>query len=229
MGQGELSVTPIQMANAMCIVANHGFYYTPHLVRSVGNKRNDPVLAPYLIKHSVTHIPDTMFTIVGLGMMDVVNEGTGRVAKLDGIEVCAKTGTVENYAMIYGNRTKLQNHSMFVAFAPRLHPKIAIAVTVENAGYGATWAGPIASLMIEKYLNDSISKKRLALEERMFKGNVINMRQVSIIDSTRRAMDQLRYERRQLDAAYRDSLKRADDSMMIRWWIDTKLLKKTSA
>jgi penicillin-binding protein 2 len=222
MGQGELSVTPIQMANAMCIVANHGYYYIPHLVRAVANNPKDPVLAPYLEKHEVVHIPDTMFTTVGLGMMDVVNEGTARVAKLEGVEVCAKTGTVENYAILNGVRTKLQNHSMFVAFAPRVHPKIAIAVTVENAGFGASWAGPIASLLIEKYLNDTIATARKPLEEKMIKGNVINYHQVAIIDSTQRAMDILRQQLR----VYRDSAKHVQDSIMVNWYVDHYILHR---
>ncbi len=223
MGQGELAVTPIQMANGMCIIANHGYYYTPHLVRAIAGNDKDPALAPYLKKHDVSHIQDTAFTIVGLGMMDVVEHGTGTVAKMEGIEVCAKTGTVENYAMLNGVRTKLQNHSMFVAFAPRVNPKIAIAVTVENAGYGATWAGPIASLMIEKYLHDSIATKRKPLEERMLKGNVINMRQVAIIDSTQRAMDVLRQERRQYAAGLQDSLAEAQIKTAAQWYINTYL------
>src|SRR5690606_488482 len=98
-------------------------------------------------KHVVTHISDADFETVGLGMMDVVDKGTGRVAQLPGIEVCAKTGTVENKAAIRGVAVKMENHSMFVAYAPRINPKIAIAVAVENSGYGATWAGPVASLM----------------------------------------------------------------------------------
>lgn len=220
MGQGELAATPLQLANAMCIIANRGFFYTPHLVRSVAKNPKDSALAPYLVKHNVTNIPDAMYEIVGLGMMDVVDHGTGTVARMDGIEVCAKTGTVENYAMLNGVRTKLQNHSMFVAFAPRVNPKIAIAVTVENAGYGATWAGPIASLMIEKYLNDTISKKRKPMEERMFKGNVINMRQVAIIDSTQRANDLLRQQRRAQARILEAAQQRARDSVMIRWWIE---------
>lgn len=222
MGQGELAATPLQLANAMCIIANRGFYYTPHLVRAVANNPHDPALSPFLKKHDVTHIPDTVFGIVGLGMMDVVDHGTGTVAKMEGVEVCAKTGTVENYAMLNGVRTKLQNHSMFVAFAPRVHPKIAIAVTVENAGYGATWAGPVASLMIEKYLNDTIAKRRLPLQEKMLKGNVINYKQVAIIDSTQRALDALRRLRRLEQAAF----KRAQDSTYIMWWVNTYLLKK---
>jgi penicillin-binding protein 2 len=226
MGQGELTVTPLQLANAMCIIANHGFYYVPHLVKSVGGNAKDPVLNPYLKKHTVTNIPDTAYQIVGLGMMDVVDHGTGTVAKMEGIEVCAKTGTVENYAPINGVRTKLQNHSMFVAFAPRVNPKIAIAVVVENAGYGATWAGPVASLMIEKYLNDTVSKKRKPLEERMLKGNVINMRIVSIRDSTQRAEDRARQARRALLVLKKDSLNRAYDSIMIRRYIQLYMSKQ---
>ncbi len=226
MGQGELTVTPLQLANAMCIIANHGFYYIPHLVRSVGRNPRDPSLKPYLVKHNVTNIADTAYQIVGLGMMDVVNHGTGTVAKMDGIEVCAKTGTVENYARLNGVRTKLQNHSMFVAFAPRVNPKIAIAVTVENAGYGATWAGPIASLMIEKYLNDTIAAKRKPLEERMLKGNVINMRQVTIRDSTQRAEDRMRQERRALALLQRDSLERAYDSVVLLRYIQLYFPKR---
>jgi penicillin-binding protein 2 len=195
-------------------------------VRAVANNPKDPVLERYLVKHQVTHIPDDMFTTVGLGMMDVVDHGTGTVAKMDGIEVCAKTGTVENYAMLNGVRTKLQNHSMFVAFAPRVNPKIAIAVTVENAGYGATWAGPVASLMIEKYLNDTIATKRLPLEEKMLKGNVINYRQVAILDSTQRANDRLRQERRAMEAANRVAQQRYRDSVQMMYWVNKYLLKK---
>ena len=222
MGQGELAVTPIQMANGMCIIANHGYYYLPHLVKSVGGDSNSAALKPYLERHTPIHISDTVYQTVGLGMMDVVNEGTGRVAQLPGVEVCAKTGTVENYAMVNGVRTKLQNHSMFVAFAPRVNPKIAIAVTVENAGFGATWAGPIASLMIEKYLNDSIATKRKPLEEKMFKGNVINMKLVRTLDSTQRARDLDRWNRRQMAL----SGNRAEDSVRVVNWVNTYLLRK---
>lgn len=213
MGQGELAETPLQMANAMCIIANHGYYYKPHFVRAIGNNPNDGVLKPYLEKHVVTQIPDTDFTIVSLGMQDVVEKGTARVAKLEGIDFSAKTGTVENFAMVKGTKVKLQNHSMFVAFAPRVHPKIAIAVSVENAGYGATWAGPIASLMIEKYLRDSISPNRLPLEERMLKGSVIN-KYVYAIDSEQRAKDQFRNELMVMTKHVVDSTKRAADSVL---------------
>lgn len=203
MGQGTLAATPLQMANGMCIIANHGYYYTPHFVRAVGGNENDPVLAPFRKKHQISsNVSDSAYAIVGLGMSDVVVKGTGRVAQLDGIEVCAKTGTAENYAVINGKRTKLQDHSMFVAFAPRVNPKIAVAVSVENAGYGSTWAGPIAALMIQKYLKDSINTPRLkGLEQRMFTGNVIS-KYTYIIDSQ---------DRRK--ARMRDSVKRARKEM----------------
>ncbi|RYD50870.1 MAG: penicillin-binding protein 2 [Sphingobacteriales bacterium] len=203
MGQGTLAVTPLQMANGMCIIANHGFYYTPHFVKSVGGNPRDSVLAPFLKRHDIArNISDTAYAIVGLGMSDVVTKGTGKVAQLEDIEVCAKTGTVENYKNIGGQRVKLQNHSMFVAFAPRVNPKIAVAVTVENSGYGATWAGPIAALMIQKYLKDSVTSPRhKALEQRMFSGNVIS-KYTYIIDS------QDRYK-----AKVRDSVKRANKAL----------------
>ncbi len=218
MGQGEIAATPLQMANAMCIIANRGFYYTPHLVRAVGDNAKDSTLRQYLVKHQVTNIPDSMYGIVGLGMMDVVTKGTGKVAQMDSIEVCAKTGTVENYAMVNGARMKMQNHSMFVAYAPRLNPKIAIAVTVENAGYGATWAGPVASLMMEKYLTDTILPRRKPLEEKMFNGNVVS-KYVYIIDSAQRNKQRAKDELKAQTAAYEAHVQRYRDSVTaVRWF-----------
>ncbi len=100
-------------------------------------------------------------------MQDVVENGTARVARMEGISVAGKTGTAENYGIINGKREKLKDHSWFVCFAPRENPKIAIAVIVENAGFGATWAGPIAALMMEKYLNDTLRTERLKEVERI--------------------------------------------------------------
>lgn len=225
MGQGELAETPLQMANAMCIIANHGYYYKPHFVRAINNNPKDSVLAPYLEKEVVTHIPDTNYAIVALGMQDVVDHGTAMVARLPGIDVCAKTGTVENKANINGVATKLQNHSMFVAFAPRENPKIAIAVAVENAGYGATWAGPIASLMIEKYLNDTIATNRKALEERMFKGNVIS-KYVYILDSAQRAKDRLRELRKMEAQQMADSIEQARRWREVQFVVDKYYYRK---
>jgi len=218
MGQGEIAATPLQMANGMAIIANRGFYYTPHLVKSIGGDPKARELAPYLVKHQTTNIPDSMYGIVALGMSDVVTRGTGKVAQLDSIEVCAKTGTVENYAIVNGARMKMQNHSMFVAFAPRVNPKIAIAVTVENAGYGATWAGPVAALMIERYLTDTISPKRKPLEERMLKGNVIS-KYVYIIDSAQRRKQREREALKLAQKRYADSTRRAQDSVATVQWL----------
>lgn len=223
MGQGEIATTPLQMANAMCIIANRGFYYTPHFVKSVARNPNDPILAPFKMKHQVSNISDSAFAIVGLGMMDVVERGTGTVARLPGVEVCAKTGTVENKAIVNGQVLKLQNHSMFVAYAPRVNPKICIAVVVENSGYGATWAGPIASLMIEKYLFDTVSNSRKHLEEKMFNAHVIP-KYTYIIDSAIRLRDKMIWERKQYRKKYEDSMKRHRDSLMIRQWIKKNLM-----
>lgn len=174
-GQDKLLATPLQMANAVCIVANKGYFYTPHFVEKIDNETaKDTILSKYRRKNEVlTHISDEAYEAVISGMQDVVDIGTARVAKLPGINVCAKTGTAENYRMIDGVRTKLKDNSMFVCFAPRENPKIAIAVVVENAGFGATWAGPIASLLMEKYLNDTLRAERLKEVERISSANLL--------------------------------------------------------
>ncbi len=128
----------------------------------------------FRLRHNVlTHIADTAYNAVIEGMNDVVKFGTARVAQIPGIDVCAKTGTAENYTILDGRRIKLPNNSMFVCFAPKQNPKIAIAVFVQNAGYGSTWAGPISRLMIEKYLNDTLMKKSEADLERISKANLM--------------------------------------------------------
>jgi penicillin-binding protein 2 len=106
-------------------------------------------------------------------MQDVVDLGTGQRAKIPGINICAKTGTAENYRMIDGKRTKLKDNSLFVCFAPRENPKIAIAVIVENAGFGSAWAAPIASLLLEKYLNDTLRAERVKEVERIATTNLM--------------------------------------------------------
>jgi len=168
-GQDKLLVTPLQMANAICIVANKGYFYSPHFVEKIdGETKSDTALNKYRRKNeALTHISDADYETVISGMQDVVDIGTAKVARLPGINVCAKTGTAENYRMIEGVRTKLKDNSMFVCFAPRENPKIAIAVVVENAGYGATWAGPIAALMMEKFLNDTLRPERIKEVERI--------------------------------------------------------------
>ena len=152
-GQGEVLLTPLQMANTMAIIANRGFFRVPHLAR----------LDTFNIEIP-TEIETEHFATVVEGMWRVCKFGTGRWYQIPDVEMCGKTGTVQN------NRGK--DHSVFVGFAPMDNPKIAIAVVVENAGFGATWANPIASLMMEKYLHRDIAPGRKAIEERMIKANL---------------------------------------------------------
>ncbi|HEV7237313.1 MAG TPA: penicillin-binding protein 2 [Ktedonobacteraceae bacterium] len=167
-GQGELGITPLQMANIMCTMANRGFYYVPHILRSIGDKK----LVPHdWSQKNYTKVDKKYFEIMVDGMEQVVASpsGTGHIAKYDDTtHICGKTGTAQNP---HGD-----NHSVFVAFAPKDHPRIAIAVVVENAGYGAAWACPIASLIIEKYLTHKIT--RPALEKAMLEGDVIHKKYV---------------------------------------------------
>jgi penicillin-binding protein 2 len=148
-GQGEVMMTPLQMANIAAIIANRGWYITPHFVKSIGNKGPLP---EYRQKH-YTMVDRKHYEVVVEGMRRVVHEpgGTGKRARLTDIVVCGKTGTVQNP---HGD-----DHSMFVAFAPMYKPKIAIAVFIENAkGGGGLWAAPTAGLMIEKYLTKKINE-----------------------------------------------------------------------
>ena len=158
-GQDKMLATPLQLANAMCIIANKGTYYTPHFVRAVDNAtEDDTLLSRFQVPHKVfSHLSNDIFEIVTDGMQDVVDHGTASNARIPGITVCGKTGTAENKLVLDGRAIQLEDHSFFVCFAPREDPKIAIAVVVENSGFGNTWAAPIARLMIEKYLNDTIS------------------------------------------------------------------------
>ena len=161
-GQDKMQTTPLQMANAMCIISNKGYYYTPHFISKIeGQTEEDSAwVNKYKVRHNVlTQISNEDFNTVMEGMADVVKLGTARVAQIPGIEVCAKTGTAENYTVLDGRRIKLQNNSMFVCFAPKENPKIAMAVFIQNAGFGATWAGPISRILLEKFLNDSLSNR----------------------------------------------------------------------
>jgi len=153
-GQGELAVTPLQMANLAAIIANKGYYLTPHVVKAI---EGESITPDYHQKH-FTSIDSVYFRYIIEGMDLAVNGvpgsgSTARIAALPDIRICGKTGTAQNP---HG-----KDHSVFFAFAPKDDPKIAIAVYVENAGFGATWAAPTASLMIEKYLKDSISRPDL--------------------------------------------------------------------
>ncbi len=169
-GQGEVDVTPIQTANEMAYIANKGWYIIPHLVDSIEDGDKFDMLSKYKEKHRAMDIPDSIFDIVQQGMQDVVDRGTGGGAKVPGITICGKTGTVENYY----RGVKQPNHAFFCGFAPRDNPKIAIMCVVENSGrFGGTYAAPIVGLMIEKYLNDTIAKNREAIVERFEKLNLI--------------------------------------------------------
>lgn len=164
-GQGEILATPLQMANTMAIIANRGYYITPHLVR--GYVQNDTLWKLDGNRHDVD-VDERYFEFVVDGMEDVVRKGTASWVYTDLFTQCGKTGTAENP---HGD-----DHSLFVAFAPKYDPKIAIAVIVENAGFGTTHAAPIASLMMEYYLSDSnkINDKRIWIEERVKNTNLID-------------------------------------------------------
>ncbi len=163
-GQGELLLTPLQLANLVSIIANKGYYIAPHVVRSIQNfDHSERVLS--FNKH-VTQANPYSFNVIIDGMEKVVDGGTAKIAKVDGIAICGKTGTIQNP---HG-----EAHSAFVAFAPKEDPQIAICVYIENGVWGARYAAPIASLIIEKYLNDSISPKRKPLEASMLSANLIS-------------------------------------------------------
>lgn len=186
-GQGEVETTIVQLANVMSTIANKGWYYTPHLIDSIDGGDEYGLLEKFKEKHYTKGVADTVFDAVQDGMQAVMDFGTGSGFKIEGITVCGKTGTVENY----DKGVKQKDHSFFGAFAPRENPKIAIAVICENAGFGATYSGPIASLLIEKYLRDSIAgKERKDKVESMTKTNLIPLKmQIALerIDSIKRA------------------------------------------
>jgi penicillin-binding protein 2 len=162
-GQAELLITPLQNANIVSIIANKGWYYTPHIVKAIDGNPADTLLNRFKIKHYTGVKNEVFYNIVIRGMSDAVETGTAHTLKINGIEYCAKTGTAENP---HG-----KSHSVFVSFAPKDHPVIAVAVLVENAGAGSAFAGPIATLIMEKYLKGKIS--RTDLEKRIIEENLI--------------------------------------------------------
>jgi len=170
-GQDKMLVTPLQIANAICIVANKGYYYLPHFVKSIDDEGEEDtsLVNKFRKKHSVlTHISDDAYEVVISGMHDVTDVGTAAlIPKIPGIEICAKTGTAQNKRVIDKKVVELKDHSLFVCFAPRENPKIAVAVIIENGGFGATWAGPIGYLLVEKYLTDSLRADRQKEVERI--------------------------------------------------------------
>ncbi|MCC7298430.1 MAG: penicillin-binding protein 2, partial [Bacteroidia bacterium] len=161
-GQGEILLTPLQMANVAATLANRGYFYTPHLVKGIGPKKELP--EKYKVRHYTT-VDSQYFKYVIDGMERVPGPGgTAYGNAIPGIVICGKTGTAQNP---HG-----KDHSLFIAFAPRVNPKIAIAVIVENGGYGATWAAPISTLMIEHYLNKGQEPQVPFLLDRILKGVV---------------------------------------------------------
>lgn len=161
-GQGEILLTPLQMANMAAVIANRGYYFIPHLVKGIGAKQELP--EKYRQKH-VTSVDTSYFRTIIDGMEMVPRPGgTAGGSAIKDIVICGKTGTAQNP---HG-----KDHSLYIAFAPRENPKIAIAVIVENGGFGATWAAPISNLMIEHYLRKNEETKVPYLLERMLKGSV---------------------------------------------------------
>lgn len=163
-GQGEIGATPLHLANLAATIANRGYYYIPHLVKD----SPDTTIHPRFKEKNYTMVDTPHFHKVIQGMWQAVNSepgagGTARLAHVEGLDICGKTGTAQNP---HG-----KDNAVFICFAPRENPKIAIAAYIENAGFGGTWAAPIASLMIEKYLNGEISRKDL--EQRMIDANLI--------------------------------------------------------
>ncbi|MHA4894534.1 penicillin-binding protein 2 [Pedobacter sp. PWIIR3] len=163
-GQGEMDATPLQMANIMATIANQGYFIKPHLIKSIGK---DHVIKKEYLKKNYVGVDQVHFGPVIDGMQEAVNApwGTARDSAVPGIIMCGKTGTVQN--------PRGKNHSVFIGFAPRDNPKIAIAVIVENAGYGSAYAAPIASYITEKYLKDSVSAGRRTDEMEWMKKKVI--------------------------------------------------------
>ncbi|MEH6407338.1 MAG: penicillin-binding protein 2 [Leeuwenhoekiella sp.] len=157
-GQGEVITTPMQLANVTAAIANRGWFYTPHILKDIEGR--DTIPEEYRTKNYTT-IDAKNFEPVVQGMNDVYNYGTASSLRIPGIDICGKTGTAENYTKIDGKRVQLTDHSIFVAFAPKDNPKIAIAVFVENGYWGSRYAGRIASLMIEKYIKKEITRTDL--------------------------------------------------------------------
>jgi penicillin-binding protein 2 len=161
-GQGEIGATPLQIANLAAIMANRGYYYIPHIVKDSEGVEIDPKYK----ERQYTLVDTSHFHTAVKGMYMAVNGGgsaggTAFSARIPGLDVCGKTGTAQNP---HG-----KDNSVFICFAPKDDPKIAVAAYVENAGFGATWALPVASLMLEKYLKGEISPERQYLEDRLMK------------------------------------------------------------
>ncbi len=165
-GQGEIGATPLQLANLAAVMANRGHYYTPHLVREIPE---DPQFSPAVERHQVM-VDSTYFPVIVEGMYQAVHApagsgATARLAAIPGVEMCGKTGTAQNP---HG-----EDHSVFICFAPRENPKIAVAVYIEQGGFGASQAAPVASLLVEKYLTGEIHPSRQWLYERTLEQDLL--------------------------------------------------------
>lgn len=172
-GQAEMGITPLQNANLVAIIANKGWYYTPHIVKSIGGNPNDTLLDKFKVKNYTMIKDPATYQMVIDGMAKAVEGGTAAALKIEGIPYCAKTGTAQNP---HG-----KDHSVFVCFAPKENPKIAIGILIENAGFGSTYAGPIARLMMEKYLTGKIT--RPDLEKRMLEVDLIHKDKIPVISN----------------------------------------------
>ena len=166
-GQGEIGATPLQIANMCAIMANRGHYYIPHIIKDSDSLKIDQKYK----ERQYTLVDTTHFYQVIDGMWRAVNSGfgsggTASIAAVPGLDICGKTGTAQN--------PRGADNSVFICFAPKENPKIAVAAYIENGGFGATWACPIASLLVEKYLNGTIDEKRKPLEQRVLDGNLMS-------------------------------------------------------
>ncbi|WP_185866609.1 penicillin-binding protein 2 [Blattabacterium cuenoti] len=182
-GQGEINVTPIQLANMVCSIANKGFFYTPHIVKSINYQ---PISNPNYTRAKHTKVKSKYFNLIISGMEKVFIIGTGKSFRSSDIRMAGKTGTAQNFIKVNQKMVPLPDHSIFILFAPVEDPKIAISVIIENGGFGSRWAGPIASLLAEKYIRNQV--KRENLEKRIMTSGlqkvydtIANMK---VIDST---------------------------------------------
>ncbi len=165
-GQGEIGCTPLHLANLCAIMANRGYYYIPHIIKDTPEISIDP---KYRERH-YTMVDTAYFSTFVNGMYRAVNSGwggggTATIAAVPGLDICGKTGTAQNP---HG-----ADNSVFICFAPKDDPKIAVAAYVEHGTWGATWAAPIASLLVEKYLSGDIARWRKPLETRIMEGNLM--------------------------------------------------------
>ena len=166
-GQGEIGCTPLHLANLCATIANRGYYYIPHIVKDSEHVSIDSKFR----QRQYTMVDTSYFPVVVEGMYRAVNSGygsgaTASVAAVEGLDICGKTGTAQN--------PRGDDNSVFICFAPKDNPKIAVAAYIEHGSFGARWAAPIASLLVEKYLTGEISPQRGYLETRVLEGNLMD-------------------------------------------------------